>query len=326
MNISLQSQEALGEFDTSELIDILLDQQDRVTRPIIDECARRGEKMVAYLSMLHQEDILWEPDPSDGLWWLRLHALMILGLIESEQAGLLLLEYMRRISLLEDYDLQDWTADDWPALFSNKPDSVLPALHEFCADRELDWFSRANALEPLIAAAVRQGGETLEQALAWLAQICSDEGEDMDFRTLAGVTLLEFPREKYRALLEDLADLLESSAENDSDEDCIFTSDDVQRAYSESPPVHELNELIFSNPWEFYEPEAIDKRRINRLKKHSDKNRHAQYSDTDNPDESINHSVVHETYVRPEPKVGRNDPCPCGSGKKYKKCCLAKDN
>lgn len=26
--------------------------------------------------------------------------------------------------------------------------------------------------------------------------------------------------------------------------------------------------------------------------------------------------------VRDEPKVGRNEPCPCGSGKKYKKCCL----
>lgn len=25
-------------------------------------------------------------------------------------------------------------------------------------------------------------------------------------------------------------------------------------------------------------------------------------------------------------KIGRNDPCPCGSGKKYKKCCLKKDN
>ena len=24
---------------------------------------------------------------------------------------------------------------------------------------------------------------------------------------------------------------------------------------------------------------------------------------------------------RDTPKVGRNDPCPCGSGKKYKKCC-----
>ena len=29
-------------------------------------------------------------------------------------------------------------------------------------------------------------------------------------------------------------------------------------------------------------------------------------------------------FVKEEPKIGRNDPCPCGSGKKYKKCCLNK--
>ena len=28
-----------------------------------------------------------------------------------------------------------------------------------------------------------------------------------------------------------------------------------------------------------------------------------------------------EQFIRQGPKVGRNDPCPCGSGKKYKKCC-----
>ena len=28
--------------------------------------------------------------------------------------------------------------------------------------------------------------------------------------------------------------------------------------------------------------------------------------------------------VRNEKKIGRNDPCPCGSGKKYKHCCLYK--
>ena len=27
-------------------------------------------------------------------------------------------------------------------------------------------------------------------------------------------------------------------------------------------------------------------------------------------------------YIRDNLKVGRNDPCPCGSGKKYKRCCL----
>jgi len=47
----------------------------------------------------------------------------------------------------------------------------------------------------------------------------------------------------------------------------------------------------------------------------------------------IQHEVNHldgieekiEGYRFPEPKrveVGRNDPCPCGSGKKYKQCCL----
>jgi uncharacterized protein len=32
------------------------------------------------------------------------------------------------------------------------------------------------------------------------------------------------------------------------------------------------------------------------------------------------HSIDPRTSSAPK-KVGRNDPCPCGSGKKYKKCC-----
>jgi uncharacterized protein len=32
-------------------------------------------------------------------------------------------------------------------------------------------------------------------------------------------------------------------------------------------------------------------------------------------------SIASRMYTAPAKKVGRNDPCPCGSGKKYKKCC-----
>jgi SEC-C motif-containing protein len=32
-------------------------------------------------------------------------------------------------------------------------------------------------------------------------------------------------------------------------------------------------------------------------------------------------AVPPKQVVRSAPKVGRNDPCPCGSGKKFKKCC-----
>ena len=31
---------------------------------------------------------------------------------------------------------------------------------------------------------------------------------------------------------------------------------------------------------------------------------------------------INRTVVNTEPQVGRNDPCPCGSGKKYKNCCM----
>lgn len=38
--------------------------------------------------------------------------------------------------------------------------------------------------------------------------------------------------------------------------------------------------------------------------------------------QNYNHSIRQENQlVSKKPKVGRNDPCPCGSGKKYKKCC-----
>jgi hypothetical protein len=37
-------------------------------------------------------------------------------------------------------------------------------------------------------------------------------------------------------------------------------------------------------------------------------------------------SVVTQGPHRAQPKVGRNAPCPCGSGKKYKKCCGAAGN
>lgn len=35
--------------------------------------------------------------------------------------------------------------------------------------------------------------------------------------------------------------------------------------------------------------------------------------------------LLRQPFRREQPKIGRNDPCHCGSGKKYKKCCGQKD-
>lgn len=37
-------------------------------------------------------------------------------------------------------------------------------------------------------------------------------------------------------------------------------------------------------------------------------------------DHDHDHHAVTEPYRRPAPKQGRNDPCACGSGLKYKRC------
>lgn len=198
--------EELAKLSPAELIDIVIEDEDRVPRNVIDKCARRGDEMTEYLGRLHGDDFLWLPEEEGGVMWLQYHAVMILGLIPSERSGLLLVELLRRMSL-EDYEdsMQDWLAGYWPALFRNKPDSVLPALRELCEDRDMDAYIRANAIDPVIAAASRQGDEALEQALAWLAGIVADEEEDREFQLASGITLLYYPRAQYRQLLESLA-------------------------------------------------------------------------------------------------------------------------
>jgi len=44
------------------------------------------------------------------------------------------------------------------------------------------------------------------------------------------------------------------------------------------------------------------------------------------PTEKLDHlsAVYRESKIVRSDKIGRNDPCPCGSGKKYKQCCMNK--
>jgi len=50
----------------------------------------------------------------------------------------------------------------------------------------------------------------------------------------------------------------------------------------------------------------------------------AQFQKIDDKWFFMDGKIVREQVVRSEPKIGRNDPCFCGSGKKFKKCCLLK--
>jgi HEAT repeat protein len=298
--------EKLAELDLEGLLDLLSRNEDRVPRALIDECARRGEAMVARLAKFVEPDEFWSDDAPDGQWWLRLHAAMILGLISSEPAGSLLVALMRRIEQARDENLQDWLSGHWPALFRNKPDAVEPPLRELAQDRGMYWYMRIQALESLVTLGERRGVEALDAALDWAASIAADESEDWDLRLSAANTLLDFPRGRHRALLENLA-------ARQSGWGVHFSVEDVRRAFSGGNPTPPWRDP-FDRPWNFYAPEAIASRQ----------KRWAGEAAEDIAGETLKDAPA--PYVRAAPKISRNDPCPCGSGKKYKKCCLVKKN
>jgi len=308
--LPVYADEALAAFTTDQLLELLVRDEDRVPRNVIDECARRGDAIVQHLGLV-LESHHWKAEASDGEWWRLLHAVMILGLVPTEAAGLLLVQYMRRMSEQDDDALQDWLAGHWPAIFDNKPASLMPALRALSEDRDFDWYIRACARDAMVAMAQRTDSATLDDALENLAAAAQDETEDWDYRMLAANTLLDFPRPQYRKLLETLAKRQKKFG-------AFFREDDVEKSYAKNKDKPDRGRH-YKEPWAFYEPQAIAARQERWAREdQEEREREEVWKKTgENFEDAI------DPYVRPEPKIGRNDPCPCGSGKKYKKCCLS---
>ena len=301
----------LARLGPPELLRLMIRDEDRVPRNVIDECARRGDEMVECLRGVLEDEHYWSGERASGEWWLPVHAAMILGLIPSERAGLLLADLIRRLARNEEENLEDWLSGHWPALFENKPASVLPALRELSADRGLDWFARITAIDAVTACEQRCGAEAFEGALDRLAAVAADESDDWDLRLAVGNTLLNCPRERHRGLLESLA-------ARQSGFGAHFDRNDVRKAYAEGQDRPDWEREHFRDPWGFfYAPSAI----LSRQERWAKEDAEAEERES-RDDERF--EELPEPYVRETPKLGRNDPCFCGSGKKYKHCCLVK--
>ncbi len=184
--------EKLAACTPAELIDIMVAHEDRVPRNVIDECARRGEQMMDALAPVAQPDDEKETETS-GYWWLRLHAVMILGLMPGETAGRLLVVFIHGMNRDEDFDLQDWLSGYWPALMLNKPPSVIAPLRETCADKKIGWYIRSNTIDAVLGSAYQQDETVLEETLDWAAQFIADEEDDWEITSYISAYSAECP-------------------------------------------------------------------------------------------------------------------------------------
>jgi hypothetical protein len=312
-NISTGSaaDEELGRLDAERLLDLLIHGEDRTPRNVVEACAAQGEAMVGALRRAVDGGRAWAEDGASGDWWLMLHAAMVLGRIPTASAGLELVRLMRRIAAEEDDNLQDWLAGHWPALFENKPLEVVDAARALAEDRALDWYIRCQAVEVVVDAALRESAQALEEALDWVAAAAADESGDWDMRVSAASTLLDFPRERHRNLLEDIARRAVERVGRERWRWALIAPEDVEQAYARGrdEPCWKRS----PEPWRFYSPGAIAERQQRWAKENAEA-----------PEDGFDDLPM--PYTRETPKIGRNDPCPCGSGKKYKKCCLLRES
>ncbi len=315
MNLKIQlpvfDNETLTTRAPAELIEMMIEHEDRVPRNMIDECVRRDEQILEALApKAKANDELENKIP--GHWWLRLHAVMILGLIPGERAGLLLVEFIHGMHQEKSDDLEEWFSGYWPALMRNKPISVITRLRDMCVDKKTDWFMRTNLTDAVLASAYQQGEAELEEALDWAARFVADEGEDWEYRLSTASDLLDYPRDRHRAPITELAD-------RQSGLSVHFDRKDINKAYVSEKDIAKLDH--FNDPWQFYESGQIEKRQ----RRWQEEGRLSLDSDLDDlPSNDLGHHFQ-EPYLRETQKIGRNEPCPCGSGKKYKKCCLGKE-
>ena len=303
----------LAGLEPQALLELMIRDEDRVPRNVIDACARHGDAMAQCLSVVIKDDRYWDEAITRGEWWLLLHTAMILGLIPTALAGQLLADFMLRLAEEEEETgPDDWLDAKWPALFRNKPDDVLPALRALSMNGDFDWFIRTQAITTVVSFAQR--GPMLDSELDWVAVIAADEQEDWDTRLCSGMLLLEFPRDRHRALLDDLA-------ARQTGWNIMFASSDVTDAYAEMQGKPEWEQ--FQNPWDFYSPAQIEKRCQRWATELQAPIEDDDLDELDDVEPNFGTSFSVDTpFIRAAPKVGRNDPCPCGSGKKYKKCCL----
>ena len=303
----------LSALTVPELLDLLARDEDRVPRNVIDACSRRGAAMVSALGELLDRGDAWVPEHSDGQWWRALHTAMILGLMSGEAAGELLVRCMRRISDEDDENLEDWLAEHWPVFFGNKPASLMAALRGISDDRNRYWYGRVTANAAQMGLAQQIGAAAVDELLVRLAAAAADETEDWDFRLLTAITLLDFPRPQHRKLLENLA-------KRQKHPGAIFGLEEIEKAYG-TPGYLVAQDRIRRDPWDFYQPAAIAERQSRWDREDREARERAARGEP--PEEDVGDYDLLEPYIRDTPKIGRNDLCPCGSGKKYKKCCLS---
>ncbi|MGH9769771.1 MAG: SEC-C metal-binding domain-containing protein [Blastocatellia bacterium] len=310
-----------AEMTTADLIDLLFKEEDRVTLEHARELIGRGEEAARPLrEILANEDYWYEG--VGGNHWIVVHAINILGAMRDERALPLLVEMIPHAYFAN----HDAAVEVLPAALEQYGAPALDPYMKF-----IDEYRGAYRDNP-------DFGHCRHTVSAALTRIAL---KDADVR--ARVT--EFILGLFAAPQEDDRIFLSFSAGHpialDKEPGKGRGLQAVRAAYERRMINREINGSfkefaqmvkdrhpnlfndLKSELFDFYQPDEIKRRQKARAEQQEDDPYRPTADQTvpAAPAVPAGYTTAERGGFQRTEKVGRNDPCPCGSGKKYKKCC-----
>ncbi len=208
-------------------------------------------------------------------------------------------------------------ADTWPG--------DLRAIEAISFDASANPFARGTALNAAALLTVR-GRLPREETLALYGRVAAsplnpDSGNDVTTTTGLVSAIMDLRAWELRGTVSTLfeRDLIDYSWVGDEDDvlaelepGAVFDPD----SYRFPPPITDAWEAV--RGWCFFDPLHPGRRPWTLPAPSTEESDPPPALDLTPPD--LDSWEQPQPYIAP-PKTGRNDPCPCGSGKKYKKCC-----
>lgn len=318
-----------AELPTAELIELLFKEEDRVTVAHIQAVAERADATPRLHEIWQNEEYWYEGDK--GNFWIVYHALTALALkAQPEDLPVVLSQFMTPF-----FADNQWIIEILPAAVAAFGEPAVAPLMEFITKERGGYKDNSDYSQARYKAAVtlaRIGHERSalrETIFNFLSKLFTDPKEDdVFFLSFAADSLVYLDR---RRGLQALRAAYDRKAVN---KEMIGTYSQFVASLDNPEHHHEYDfevELL-----EFYQPELIAERQA-RWKQEAEEpetlywepgapppsNAPAPWQLDENMEVPTGYEVSETGSVISMGKVGRNDPCPCGSGKKYKKCCGA---
>lgn len=299
-----------GMYADPDLIAECVDRQDDITPRLLD--VLRNEFDPDYITSLD-----WHTD--DPRWYRAMHAGRLLIHFQEEAALSIILDAWRRD---DEFALENFTGH----LNAYGPVAV-PALVDLLCDESVEgvWNRTAAADElAFIASARPEVEETVLEALRSVLPPLDESdgvvhpavdplevtGDDIILWTFVAFDLAQLQdpasRDRVDALLAN--DLIDTKMYGGQE-----AFDAAYRGENRDPALGSIAFDVVAI-YETMQQQRRQWERQSRQRQKQEEKRAERQQKKSTP-------WIGDTYVRPGEKVGRNAPCPCGSGRKYKHCC-----